>query len=210
MRKIGLLSILIIFNCLLDSCSSNNVTCFNVQVASVENFTLDTNTESSPNDTIAANDYAILLNAESITETCMVNYSFGGSVLADEPVYILVDKLSNISIKSNADLNADYPAQSELKNLFTPISVDLDCLNNPNNSSNCTIDYFNESGSNSLVEAINRAMSQSLLFKEETDRNLLSFNSNASITSNAHEITVKITFESGAGIELKTEQIVLE
>jgi len=209
MKKLALLSSLILINCLLDSCSSNsNATCFNLDIIDVKNFTLDSFVVLNTGDTTAVNDYAIQLDAESMSETCFIDYSFGGSLLAEQPIIRFTNKVTNISIKSNADLSATYPAESELKDLFIPISITLNCLNNASDTSTCVMDYFDYDFV-TLEETVNEVISQNIFFGDENDKNLFSLNIEETIISNNHEFTIQFDFENGASTELKTEQVVL-
>lgn len=210
MKKIGLLSCLMLLNCFLESCYKEINTCYTLEFLNTKNFTLDTFIELNAEDTIPARDYAILLDATTMSETCSINYSFGASLLAEDPGYFLTDDVATISIKSNADLSLNFPAGSELKSLFVPVTIFLDCLDNSNNSSDCVVDYFFNNDYNSLEEATNGPIGESFLFESEQEKHLFALKTAEEIIRNRHEMMIRFDFESGVSIELKTRPIILE
>ena len=209
MKKLILIGFLIVANCLLESCGSNITSCYNVEISTIQNFTLDGYIELVPGDTTAVNDYAILLNAESTSATCMRHFSVGGSLLAEQPILVLMDKVANISIKSNSALGATYPAASELKDLFIPLNIQSDCQSDTLNNSNCVIDYFSSYPNYSLEDVFNELISQDIFWGNEEAGNLFSLRINEVITRNPHEFTIKFDFESGASTLLKTAPVIL-
>lgn len=209
MRKIVLISLLIFINAFLDACSSLSETCYSLEVSAIKNFTLDTYTALNANDTSAVNDYAILLEAATMSEICLRNHSFGGSLLAEQPIYTLKNEVSNISIKSNADISANYPAGSELKNLFVPLQIQLACIDKAGNDTVCVTDYLSDLGYDSLEETMNRAISQNVLFESERTEDVFALRSNEIISNNKHEFIIQLNYKDGSLVELKTEPIVL-
>ena len=141
----------------------------------------------------------------------MSNLNFGGSLLAEYPVYTLTDEVIFISITSNADLSASYPAGTELKELFAPVVINRACIESPSNNTSCITDFYADSSYNSLEEALNEAMSQRIFFDqgEGQDFHLFTLSTSEEVTNNSHEIKVQFDFQSGNTIELVTSQIIL-
>ena len=114
MKKLLLFGLLMFLNCILDACTSD-ATCYDIEISDTRNFTLDGFSLLNAGDTSAVSDYAILLEATAPSNMCRAPLSFGGSLQAEQPVFILNDEVVNISIKSNADLSSNFTAASELK-----------------------------------------------------------------------------------------------
>lgn len=215
MKKILLLSLLIIGNCILESCCKNDDECFELELSGAKNFSLNGNYEPIQTDTIEANNYAISIESKIINRTCFIGFSIGGSLYAfdcDEPFYIQKDEVTNISIKSNSDLSLNYIAGSELKDLFNPVELNEDCLGENNNSYDCLRDYSTFEGISSLEDAFNDLMATNFYLKEKEKReikllNLLSLKTEGIVIENNHQLTIKFDFESGKTVELKTDEI---
>ncbi len=209
MKKLALLTAFILANCLLESCLSNIETCYSLDIKAVKNFDLISNQELTAEETVAADEYAVLLDGTTMNQTCMANYSFGGALLAEDPVYTLIDEVSNISITSTADLTAVHPAGSELKELFIPLSLYRSCLENATDPAECRVDYFADESYDSLEDALNGLMSESIFFGGEDDVQLFALSAAEPIAGNTHQFTIQFDFRSGTTIELETEPIVL-
>jgi len=214
MKKTLLLSIFIIGNCLLESCCKIEDECFDLELSQIKNFNLNGNAEITQLDSLDANDYAILLEANTVDKTCFFDFSFGASLNAincDESLLILQNKVTNLSIKSNSDISSNFLAGSELKELFKPIELKKSCLGEFNNSSDCLRDYSTFQDINSLEDAINRLMSINF-YLDNPDLellNLLSMNTTESVIQNTHQFTIVFDFENENSIELKTHEIII-
>jgi hypothetical protein len=215
MRKILLLGLLIIGNCILESCCNNDDECFELELSEIKNFSLNGNYELIETDTIEANNYALLIESKTIDKTCFNDFSIGGSLYAfdcDEPFYILKDEVKNISIISNSDLSLNYIAGSELKDLFIPFELNADCLGKNNNNIDCLRDYSTIEWISSLEDAFNDLIATNFYLNEKEKRdikllNLFSLKTDEIVIENNHQLTVIFEFESGKIVELKTDEI---
>jgi hypothetical protein len=215
MRKILLLGLLIIGNCILESCCKNDDECFELELSESKNFSLNGNYELIQTDTIEANNFALLIESKTIDKTCFIDFSTGGSLYAfdcDEPLYILKDEVTNISIISNSDLSLNYIAGSELKDLFIPFELNADCLGENNNNYDCLRDYSTFEGISSLEDAFNDLMATNFYLNEKEKReikllNLFSLKTEEIVIENNHQLTIIFDFESGKTVELKTDEI---
>jgi hypothetical protein len=218
MKKVFLLSFLIFGNCILESCCDSDDECFELASTTIKNFSLNGNYELIKSDTVEASNFAILIESKTIEKTCFINFSIGGSLYAtncDEPLYFLVDKVVNISIKSNSDLNSNFLAGSELKELFTSAELKKDCLGKIDNTYNCLRDYSLFEGINSLEDAFNKLMAINFYLEDKEKRNiellnLFSMKTVENITENSHQLTIKFDFESGNMVELKTDEVIIK
>jgi hypothetical protein len=212
MKRMMLIVILIILNSLADSCAPDDGFCYQLELSSVKNFSVAGNRELVAGDTITANDFAILLDGSGMGEYCLRDYSFGGSLMADL-YYESTDKLIDISIGSIADLGKSYPAGSELKTLFFPVSASPDCLENNLGNSACVYDYMEESSISTLEEALNGQMGENILIDSDAEvknyLHLFLLKTTENISLNSHVFTLKFEFESGKVIEFSTEKIIL-
>jgi hypothetical protein len=217
MRKILLLYLLILANSVLESCCNIEDECFDLDIAEIKNFSLYGNSELETLDTIKANKYGILIESKTIDRTCSLNFSIGGGLNAincDEPLYFMKDEVTDISIKSNSDLSLNYTAGSELKDLFTPIELNADCLGENDTSYQCLRDYSIFEGINSIEDAFNDIMATNF-YIEEKDKidvellNIFSMQIEETIIENRHQMTIKFDFESGNTVELKTDEIII-
>ena len=208
MKKALLIVLLILASSLLESCSPDDEACFQLELSKIRNISQDNYLELLSGDTIAPDNYAILLEGSSMSETCMRNYSFGGSIMADV-FYTLIDKVTNISITSNSDLSENYPKGSELKSLFVPIEIAAHCVDNPDASSDCVYDYFSYSYINTLEQGFNEEMAVGYVVRTAGLR-LFALKTNEPIIKSSREFSVQFDFQSGKSVVLETEQIVLK
>ncbi len=209
MKKIILIAFFVLANSLLESCIQKEDTlCYQLDFSSIRNYSLNNNSTVGSGETVTANEYALLLDTNSSGNYCLQKTNFGGNLRADL-AYSLTDKIKTVSIRSNADLNSTYPAGSELKNLFIPISVAPGCLD----ASDCAYNYYNESFIQTLEEALNGVMGENIFLdsrsESESSLYLFALKTNEVITPNQHQITVQIEFQSGKSSEFITEQIAL-
>lgn len=194
-------------NCLLDACNDLDERCFSLEISNTQNYSLDRNALLNAGDTTLANNYALLLNTEVEDVICRIPSSFGGSLRADQPIFTLQNKVSNISIKSNADLSANYPAGQELIALFSPRRIFLD---DPDNTSNPTViidDYDSSISNSSLTEVFNRTISQDIFFKSEGDLFVFALISNETIIPNSHQMTFRMDYENGSSVEFTSSAV---
>ena len=66
--------------------------CVRIDIAEVRNYDLQNLSFASPGDTLDVQDLALLLEGETTSRVCLMPMSFGGSLMAEEPVYILENK----------------------------------------------------------------------------------------------------------------------
>jgi len=218
MKKILILSILIIGNCIMESCCSNDDECFELELSGIKNFNLNGNFELASPDTIDANNFAILIESETIDRTCLRNFNFGSNLYAlkcDGPLYFLKDNAVNISIKSDSDLSINFVAGSELKELFIPIELNGECLGEFNSSYDCLRDYSKFERINSIEDAFNELMAINFYLSKKGGRsiellNLFSLQTNELIIEGNHNIILNVEFESGKSIELTAKEIYLK
>jgi hypothetical protein len=215
MKKALLLILLVTGNCIMESCC-DKTECFELALVGVKNFNLKENVEMTSLDTVKANDYAILIDSRTVDVTCFIDFSLGGSLYAFtcERDYILTDEVTNISIKSNADLSANFKAGSELKDLFTPVELNADCLRT-NGTHDCLTDYLTVEGISTLEDAFNNIMAVNFYVEEKkyiavSLLNLFSMKTEESILENTHQITVTVDFRSGETVDLQTAAVVLK
>jgi hypothetical protein len=218
MRNVFLLCLLLLGNCILESCCSNEDQCFELALTAIKNFSLNGNSELTTLDTVNAKDYAILMEAETIDKICFNHFSFGANLYAtscDDPLYILKDEVIHLSITSNARLSVNYAAGSELKELFIPVELNSNCLGESDNSYNCLRDYSFFEGIDSLEDAFNEIMAMNLYIKGKENlefelMNLFALNTEEIITENTHQFTINFEFESGKIVELVSSEVRIE
>ncbi|MCA6073819.1 hypothetical protein [Fulvivirga sedimenti] len=209
MKKIILISFFIFANSLLESCIQKEGTlCYQLDFSSIRNYSLSNNSTVGSGETVTANEYALLLDTNSSGKYCLQKTNFGGNLRADL-AYSLTDKIKTISIRSSTDLNSTYPAGSELKDLFIPISVAPGCQD----ALDCSYNYYNESLIQTLEEALNGVMGENIFLdsrsESESSLYLFALRTNEVITPNQHQITVQIEFQSGQSSEFTTGEILL-
>jgi len=220
MKKISLAITLLFVNCLLDSCCKTEEYCFVVDSIQIRNFSVDEYKNLDSLVEIDANNYAISLGSKTLDAICWNNESFGGSLMAyycEETYYRLKSKLFNISIKSNQALNSKYPAGSELKGLFRPISLVEECLKNAKTKEDCIQEYSEIPKANSLEDVFNESILPNdyiaNLYASKANYtyiNLLILNINESVNKNTHKITVRFEFEDGQILEAVTDGITIK
>ena len=205
MKKIILFSLLVVFNSLLDSCATDDTFYFNVDLTAAGNFSMETYSNLNPGNGIAADEYAIVLEGNGSILTSQLRRSFGSELMADA-AYALKDKVTNISITSNANLNDNYPAGSELKNLFAPLEIASHCMGNPGASNDCLYDY---SSMGSLEQAFNEPMAVGFIERggESGGVRVFALRTDEIIESRSHVFTVRFEFKGGKSTELITESV---
>jgi hypothetical protein len=211
MRKLLIILLLLLGNSLLDSCATDDFFDFTLDLTKAGNFSMATYSSVDPGLSLAANDYAILVEGNSTILLSQANPSFGGRLLA-EAAYELEDKVTNISITSNANLNDNYPAGSELKAVFAPLEIASHCVGNPGASNDCVYDYLSYSSINSIEQAFNLEMAVGFVERggEAGGARIFALRTNEAIFSQSHVFTIRFDFQSGKSTELITEAVTFE
>lgn len=207
---------------MLDACCYTEEYCFVIDSVQIRNFSMDEYNYLDSLKEIEANNYAIALNAQTLDAICWAKMSFGGNLLAyscEEEYYRLKSKVVNISIKSNQNLNSNYPAGSELKALFRPIDTTRECLsNNPNHDkTGCLNDLFKLGKSDSLEYSFNEFMALNNYFNNfyagtatYNSINLFSLHIDENVEVNKHKIAMKFEFEDGQILEAVTDEVIIK
>ena len=212
-KKVISILLLLFFISFFNTCYAPEDECFSISTILLENYSLNGNMKIKPLDTVDINDYAIAINCGINEEICF-NLDFGNSLYAIklvEPFYILQNKIKNISIKSNSDLNDNYYAGSELKTLFTPIELSPDCVYD---NYDCIRDYSKFEGIDSIEDAFNELFAINEYLSKNTERiqliNLFSINLNESVSNNTHKFTITFELENGQIITSNTNEILIK
>lgn len=217
MKKIFLLSFFFVGQCLLESCCNVEPICFEMELTGVSNFSFTQGENLTLLDTIPANDYAIRLESVTGELICMSSFTSGNNLNAwscDDDLTVLQNRIENVSITSNADLNDNFPAGVELKPLFIAVGLNVACIERAIEGENCIWDYSPYIGGESIEAVINNYLSVNF-FAEQTFEagaeffNLLWLNTEEAVTAGQHEFTVRFIFENGDLVELMTNPIVI-
>ena len=212
MKKLLLLATLFFANCLFDSCSSDDV-CVRIDIAEIRNYDLQNLSFASPGDTLDVQDLALLLEGETTSRVCLMPMSFGGSLMAEEPVYILENKITSLSIKSNATISAGLPAGTELIDYFELIEIDLDCIMEGDPTLSCIQSLSEESSIYTLIEILNLSLPYSkLLDSSNPSGDILGFRPKLFSVEEplTHQFDIQIAFSDGNQLEFLTEEVFLE
>ena len=208
MKKIFFLSLLIIGNSLLDACSPDDIVDFKVDLTASDNFSLASYSNITEGSTIAAVNYAIQVRGNRLQQAHRQKHDFGAQLMADI-AFNLVDPVTKISITSNAALSQNFPAGSELKELFAPLEIAPQCIEKPDASNDCEYNYLIYSYINSLEEAFNKEMAVGYLERPGGAR-LFALRPIEAIVSNTHVFTLRFEFQSGKSVELSPETVSLQ
>ncbi|MEM9916538.1 MAG: hypothetical protein AAF990_00500 [Bacteroidota bacterium] len=219
MKKLTTLAILIVLHCLLDACCDVDNFCFTFNTIGGNNISMVTYEAFEEGvDTVQSNAYGIELSTDIRTRTCLLSGSFGSSLYAitcEDPIYVLTDKIRKITIRSNADLNENFPAGSDLNRFFRPVLYDTNCGNFNPGSIDCASDVFEDDPTLSLESAVSTILIQSVesaeLYPGIFDYlPILDFDISEDIIPQAYVFTVQFEFESGQSLEAVTEEVILK
>lgn len=224
-KKLYLLCFFIIFQSFLDSCCPDEgKECVNVTSMELSHFDSSNKEEISSLTTISKDEYAILLEANTIMgTTCNISETnFGSSLYAaidcGEPIPTLQDTIVNVSIISNTDLNDNYITGTELKTIFEPLTMARNCLGSTSNtygtgSFDCFRSLFWSESVNSIEDAFNDIFLSSYSWEQsklEGSLFLLKLKMDEPITEGSHRFTISVEFASGKKLTTETEEIVIQ
>lgn len=216
MKKVFLTTLIVLSNCLLDSCCPEP-TCYSITVNNALNFSLNEAKALAFQDTVQSTNYAIQIegSANTADATCGLHKSFGSRLYASidcEDDFRLKNPLVNISIRSQADLNENYPAGSELSGLFVAYGLYTDCLEASDTLANC-LETFAQFEGSLLTDNFNSFLASNIFFNDQNDTgiiNLFVLNTEELIQTNKHQFKLIFSFEDGNVVELETDEIVLK
>jgi len=219
LKKLVFFTILILGNALLESCCNDPDECFRLTISEFSLFSLNQNQSVLSSDTVRAADFALAIqgNTERRGEACAFFHSFGGGLYAincDEPLFFIDDPVSNISIRSSADLSVEFHAGSELRALFFPLELNRTCLEENNSSPDCVRDLSIFEGITSLEDAYNDIIAPTIFYQTQDLASvelisLFRLRPSGTVLPNSHRFTIQMTFESGAVQSLETEELFL-
>jgi hypothetical protein len=214
MKKLFFFIALMIGNCLLDSCCKIPDTCIDIQIDRIGNFSFKNNLGLDNRDSLDAGYYGIILAGERTQEYCTSGSIFGSSLFAfscDGGDFRVVNEVAEVSITSTAAFSINYPAGSELSELFVPYIMAAACLGETSPESYCAFPSYEYLTRYPLEKMINENgyLFPQLLFETAQYYLIFGLNTEEEITANFHTIKVVFTRKDGSTTELDTEEVFL-
>ncbi|MEO0778108.1 MAG: hypothetical protein AAFW73_22365 [Bacteroidota bacterium] len=216
MRTLLLLFVLFLGGVVLESCCNDPDECFDLAALTLKNVDLSNYLRLSPGDSIAADQFAIWMDGETMDRTC-ARFPHGGSSLyavgCDDPLALIQDAVVDVSIRSNEDLSPSYPAGSELKSLFRSASIDRSCWRTCASDPLCFRDLSlteNQAGAEALVNV----MAEFTYLRDQGRTGadtwyLLVLQTEEAVLTQVQQFQFRIEFASGTVWELETDKVVL-
>lgn len=215
MKKYWIIVALIFVNCLFDSCGilGPSPICFDVGFTGVDNFSYSNFQRLEAGDTTAVNQFVILLEGTNNMSTCAVGFSTGASLMAESPVYILLNNIVDLSIKSNAALNNDLPSGAELRDWFELVGIDKGCSLNQQAAIDCIDNFSDGWPDDDLKWVINDLATYGGLFDEDlSSTHLYGLDLTLDLVGEetSHVFTLRFEFENGVIQEFNSPPVLLK
>lgn len=208
MKKFISLSLFVLGLVFLESCCQDMI-CITYDDIELKNYSLATLERLEADQAVSRDDYLIELVSTTTDGICFANFSIGSSLAATScDNWFLNDKVVDISIKSNADLNVSNDKGQELKEFFTLITVN-ECAKFVDNPEDCITDLLDTELDRTIEKAFNESYTESVFIVSEAVVGL-GLKDSYSVVDSIHQFTMEFSFESGVTISATTDEITFE
>ena len=215
MRRIWIIVALIFVNCLFESCGIGGPSprCFELGFTGIDTFSYSNFQRLESGDTTAVNQFVILLEGTNARSTCTAGFPTGASLMAESPVYILLNDIVDLSIKSTAALNNELPAGAELRDWFELVGINEACNLNQTAGIDCIENLSDGWPDGDLKLIINETATYGVLFDEDLpSTHLYGLDLTLDFVSeeNIHVFTLRFEFKDGIVQEFNSPPVLLK